>query len=117
MQAHMTTRRTLIAAAVSATLLSGCYFDDPRWVAEHVSQAIEQDEVVDHLQTLEGLASPTSDNSGITRAAGSQGYQESVDYIIATMKAHGYKVTTQEFDFRAWEELANTHLTVNGSEL
>ncbi|MBY7782183.1 M20/M25/M40 family metallo-hydrolase [Vibrio fluvialis] len=117
MQVRMTTTKTLIATAVSATLLTGCFLDDPRWVAQQVAKRIQQSDVVDHLQTLEGLASPTSDNSGITRAAGSQGYQESVEYIIATMKEHGYKVTTQEFDFRAWEELANTHLNVNGNEL
>ena len=117
MQVRMTTTKTLIATAVSATLLTGCFLDDPRWVAQQVAKRIQQSDVVDHLQTLEGLASPTSDNSGITRAAGSQGYQESVEYIIATMKEHGYKVTTQEFDFRAWEELANTYLNVNGDEL
>ncbi|WP_337922225.1 PA domain-containing protein, partial [Vibrio cholerae] len=47
----------------------------------------------------------------------SQGYQESVDYIIATMKELGYEVTTQEFDFRSWAELGGTKLNVAGVDL
>ncbi len=70
--------------------------------------------MVDHLQTLEGIASPTRGGTSLTRAAGSQGYQESVDYIIATMKELGYEVTTQEFDFRSWTELGGTKQNVAG---
>lgn len=112
-----TTTKTLLATSISTVLLSGCYWDDPQWVANKVSQSISRSDVVDHLQTLEGIASPTPDGTSLTRAAGSQGYQESVDYIIATMKELGYEVTTQEFDFRSWTELGGTKLNVASVDL
>ncbi len=112
-----TITKTFLATSISTVLLSGCYWDDPQWVANKVSQSISRSDVVDHLQTLEGIASPTQDAASITRAAGSAGYQESVDYIIETMKELGYEVTTQEFDFRSWAELSGTKLNVAGVDL
>ncbi|NAX20142.1 M28 family metallopeptidase [Vibrio sp. V39_P1S14PM300] len=117
MQVSMTTKRTLLATVISSTMLTGCYWDDPKKAAGYVSSKIEREEVVDHLVELEARASKTTDGSSVTRAAGSDGYQHSVDYIIEVMKDHGYKVTTQEFDFRAWEELSGTQLNVDGVDL
>ncbi|MGF1722030.1 M20/M25/M40 family metallo-hydrolase [Vibrio kyushuensis] len=117
MQVSTTTIKTILATVVSSTLLSGCYWDDPVKAAKYVSSKIESDDVVEHLEELEGRASATSDGASVTRAAGTQGYKESLDYIVETMQDHGYIVTTQEFDFRAWEELAGTTLNVDGSDL
>ncbi|UUM29474.1 M28 family peptidase [Vibrio japonicus] len=117
MQVSITTTKTLLASVVSATLLSGCYWDDPEKAAKHVSNQIKRKAVVEHLVELEGRASTTTDGNSTTRAAGTDGYQYSVDYIIETMRNHGYKVDIQEFDFRAWEELAGTTLNVDGHEL
>ncbi|MDO6705514.1 M28 family metallopeptidase [Photobacterium sp. 1_MG-2023] len=117
MQMCMTTKRTLLAAAISTTMLSGCYWKDPKLAAAYVSSEIEREDVVEHLVELEARASKTTDGHSTTRAAGTDGYQYSVDYIIDVMKEHGYKVTTQAFDFRAWEELAGTTLNVNGVDL
>lgn len=115
MQVNITTK-SVLAVAISLAFLTGCW-DDPRWAAAKVSQAINQQDVVGHLQSLEGLASPTSDNSSVTRAAGTTGYENSVDYIVSTMKSLGYRVSTQDFDFRAWEELSGTSLNVDGQAL
>lgn len=117
MLANINTKKSLLVTAISTTLLSGCFWDDPKNIAQHVSDSIEQDEIVEHLEELEIRASKTSDGASITRAAGTDGYQDSLDYIVETMKEHGYVVTTQEFDFRAWEELAGTALNVNGVDL
>ncbi|WP_311567210.1 M28 family metallopeptidase [Photobacterium arenosum] len=117
MQVCITTKKTLLATLISSTMLTGCYWDDPKEAAAYVSSEIEHEDVVEHLVELEARATPTSDGSSVTRAAGSDGYQYSVDYIIEVMKEHGYKVSTQEFDFRAWEELAGTTLNVDGADL
>ncbi|MGR5360424.1 M28 family metallopeptidase [Vibrio mediterranei] len=114
MQHH---NKTLIAGVISTTLLSGCWLDDPKKVANYVSKKIDREEVVEHLVELEGLATTTSDGNSTTRAAGSQGYQNSLDYIVEVMEEHGYLVTTQAFDFRAWEELAGTQLSVDNTTL
>ncbi|NVJ54855.1 MAG: M20/M25/M40 family metallo-hydrolase [Vibrionaceae bacterium] len=117
MQVSITTTKTILASVISATLLSGCYWDDPEKAAKHVSNKIDRKAVVEHLVELEGRASATSDGASVTRAAGTDGYQYSVDYIVETMRDHNYDVRTQEFDFRAWEELAGTSLNVAGVEL
>lgn len=117
MQVSITTTKTILASVISATLLSGCYWDDPEKAAKHVSNKIDRKAVVEHLVELEGRASATSDGASVTRAAGTDGYQYSVEYIVETMREHNYDVQTQEFDFRAWEELAGTSLNVAGVEL
>lgn len=117
MQVSITTTKTILASVISATLLSGCYWDDPEKAAKHVSNKIDRKAVVEHLVELEGRASTTSDGGSVTRAAGTDGYQYSVEYIVETMRDHNYDVRTQEFDFRAWEELAGTSLNVAGVEL
>ncbi|MCG9753568.1 M20/M25/M40 family metallo-hydrolase [Vibrio brasiliensis] len=117
MQVSITTTKTMLATVISSTLLSGCYWDDPEKAAKYVSSKIDRDEVVEHLVELEGRASKTSDGSSVTRAAGTEGYAQSLDYIVDTMREHDYQVSIQEFDFRAWEELAGTSLNVNGVDL
>ena len=117
MQVSITTTKTMLATVISSTLLSGCYWDDPEKAAKYVSSKIDRDEVVEHLVEFEGRASKTSDGSSVTRAAGTEGYAQSLDYIVDTMREHDYQVSIQEFDFRAWEELAGTSLNVNGVDL
>ncbi|MCG9681336.1 M20/M25/M40 family metallo-hydrolase [Vibrio sp. Isolate23] len=117
MQVSITTKKSILATVISTTMLSGCFWDDPREVAKYVSENIDRDEVVSHIVTLEGLASTTTDGNSITRAAGTQGYANSVEFIVETMRKHGYIVTTQEFDFRAWEELAGTKANIDGKDL
>nr|WP_238322103.1 M28 family metallopeptidase [Vibrio mexicanus] len=117
MQVSTPIAKTAIATVISTTLLSGCYWDDPEKAAKYVSNHIVQEDVVEHLVNLEARSSKTSDGSSITRAAGTQGYKLSLDYIIDVMTESGYDVVTQEFDFRAWEELAGTTLSVDNQTL
>jgi hypothetical protein len=51
--------------------------------------------VREHQAALQAIA---NDNGG-TRAAGTPGYEASVDYVIETMTAAGYNVSTVEFPF------------------
>ncbi|MDC5819981.1 M20/M25/M40 family metallo-hydrolase [Vibrio europaeus] len=117
MQVSVTTTKTILATIISSTLLSGCYWDDPEKAAKYVSSKIDREEVVEHLEELEARASKTTDGASVTRAAGTEGYAQSLNYIVDTMRAHNYDVAIQEFDFRAWEELSGTTLNVNGTDL
>lgn len=64
-----------------------------------------------HLRVLQAIA----DHSGGNRVAGSQGHVRSAQYVEAVMRASGYKVTKNEFDFVYVEAIAEK-LTVNGPD-
>jgi Zn-dependent M28 family amino/carboxypeptidase len=51
--------------------------------------------VREHQAALQDIA----DENGGTRAAGTPGYEQSVDYVVAKMTAAGYNVTLDEFPF------------------
>ncbi|MEU9235033.1 M28 family metallopeptidase [Streptomyces subrutilus] len=63
-----------------------------------------------HLKVLQSIA----DYNDGTRVAGSQGHVQSAKYVEAVMKAAGYQVTKNEFDFVYVETIAEK-LTVNGA--
>ncbi|MEW2137666.1 M28 family metallopeptidase [Streptomyces sp. NPDC005409] len=63
-----------------------------------------------HLKVLQSIA----DYNNGTRVAGSKGHVQSAQYVEAVMKAAGYEVTKNEFDFVYVETLAEK-LTVNGA--
>ncbi|MFD9406280.1 M20/M25/M40 family metallo-hydrolase [Streptomyces sp. NPDC059989] len=63
-----------------------------------------------HLKVLQSIA----DYNKGTRVAGSKGHVQSAQYIEAVMRASGYKVTKNEFDF-VYVETISEKLTVNGS--
>ncbi|MGR4884770.1 M28 family metallopeptidase [Streptomyces sp. LARHCF249] len=63
-----------------------------------------------HLKVLQSIA----DYNNGTRVAGSPGHEKSAKYVEAVMKAAGYKVTRNEFEFVYVENIAEK-LTVNGS--
>ena len=51
--------------------------------------------VREHQAALQDIA----DNNGGTRAAGTPGYEDSVDYVVERMTAAGYNVSIDEFPF------------------
>jgi Zn-dependent M28 family amino/carboxypeptidase len=60
-----------------------------------------------HLDALQAIADA---NNG-ERAAGTTGYQASVDYVVDQLTDMGYGVTRDPFDFTAWRETAPITLT------
>ncbi|GAB3538509.1 aminopeptidase PaaP [Arthrobacter tecti] len=64
--------------------------------------AVSVDRVVDHLDALDVIALA----NGKTRAAGTKGYDESVDYVVGKLRAAGYAPTVQAFTFPYFEELS-----------
>ncbi|MGW7451678.1 M28 family metallopeptidase [Streptomyces sp. NPDC054787] len=63
-----------------------------------------------HLKVLQSIADYNNGN----RVAGSKGHVQSAQYVEAVMKAAGYEVTKNEFDFVYVETIAEK-LTVNGA--
>ena len=65
-----------------------------------------------HLQRFQEIA----DANGGNRAAGSAGYDASMDYVRAQLGAAGYAVTTQPFEIEAFEVLAPARLEQTSGE-
>jgi len=55
-----------------------------------------------HLEVFQGIA----DHNGDTRASGTPGYDASAAYVARAARRAGLKVTTQEFDFPFFREIA-----------
>jgi Zn-dependent M28 family amino/carboxypeptidase len=77
---------------------------------EKLLECVRGENVLEHLNDLQAIA----DANGGTRAAGTPGFDASVDYVVGKMKAAGYNVTTQQFDFAFFQQLAPASL-LNGT--
>ncbi len=58
-------------------------------------QCVDADGAMEHLEAFQAIADANGDN----RAAGTSGYEASVDYVVETLEAAGWNVTIDEFDF------------------
>lgn len=65
-------------------------------------ECVTLDGVRAHQQALQDIA----DANGGTRASGTAGYDESAAYVIDVAKSAGLEVTTQDFEFPFFRELA-----------
>jgi Zn-dependent M28 family amino/carboxypeptidase len=112
-------RKTLAAAvAVTMTLmaaLAGCSREAqaPQPVAElpeatlfaaMIGQRISTDAMMNHLRKLQDIADANDGN----RAAGTPGYEASVDYIAGALRDKGFEVQTPEFELRVFESEPGT---------
>ena len=75
------------------------------------ASSIDLDQIVGHLGDLQRIANENDGN----RAAGTQGYEDSVDYVASTLRAAGFDVTTPEFKFSTFD-VASESLTAGGTE-
>ncbi|WP_104168322.1 M28 family peptidase [Arthrobacter sp. SX1312] len=64
--------------------------------------AVTVEKVVGHLTALDAIAEANGD----TRASGTEGYSDSVDYIVGKLTAAGYTPTVQPFTFPFFAELS-----------
>src|SRR4051812_49064540 len=62
---------------------------------EKLLGCVTVDGVLEHEQAFQAIA----DANGGTRAAGTTGYTQSVDYVVQTLKAAGWNVELDPFDF------------------
>lgn len=112
------------AALAAAALVSPLLFAGPAGATAHPqSDAARGDALArklvqeatgkgayNHLRVFQAIA----DYNKGTRVAGSKGHQQSALYVEAVLRAAGYKVTKNEFDFVYVETIAET-LKVNGA--
>jgi Zn-dependent M28 family amino/carboxypeptidase len=101
-------KRRFLPAAVAATLLTLTLVGAPPATAGPPScatrvnnthakllECVTVDGVREHQAAFQAIA----DATGGTRASGTDGYEESVDYVVEKMTAAGYNVTTHSFPF------------------
>ncbi|WP_222863213.1 M20/M25/M40 family metallo-hydrolase [Agromyces mariniharenae] len=65
--------------------------------------AVNADEIMQQLEGLQQIA----DANGGTRASGTPGYDESIEFIQTQLEAVGYEVTVQPFEFNSFRELSD----------
>ena len=61
---------------------------------------------MEHEEALQQIA----DDNGGTRASGTPGHDASAAYVADRLKAAGYEVTTQEFDYNRFEEVGPSEM-------
>ena len=58
-------------------------------------ECVDADGAMEHLEAFQAIADENDGN----RAAGTSGYEASVDYVVETLEAAGWNVSIDEFDF------------------
>ena len=71
-----------------------------------ILECIRLDQVREHQAALQGIA----DANGGNRFSGTSGYDASAAYVAAKLRAAGYTVTIQTFDYLAYERLGPSAL-------
>jgi Zn-dependent M28 family amino/carboxypeptidase len=73
---------------------------------EKLLECVSVDGLREHQAALQAIA----DANGGIRPSGTNGYDESVDYVVGRMEAAGYDVTVQPFQFNAFIQLGPSTL-------
>jgi Zn-dependent M28 family amino/carboxypeptidase len=71
---------------------------------EKFAKRVKVGEVFDHLDELQDIA---EENDG-TRASGTPGYDESVDYVVEELRDAGYDPVVQSFDFPYFQAISSS---------
>lgn len=58
-------------------------------------ECVSAEGALEHLEAFQAIADEHDDN----RAAGTEGYEASVDYVVEVLEAAGWEVTIDEFDY------------------
>ncbi len=82
------------AAAAAAPSQSGCDTRNNN-TYDKLLECVRVEGVREHQAAFQAIA----DANGGTRAAGYQGYEDSVEYVVDTMEAAGWSVSIHEFPF------------------
>jgi Zn-dependent M28 family amino/carboxypeptidase len=76
--------------------------DSPAGQAAKLRAAVTLSSLKRHEQNLQDIATM----NGGTRASGTEGFQASVEYVVAQLRAAGYNPQIQTFDFAFYQEVA-----------
>ena len=71
--------------------------------SQALRDAVTVEGITDHEEAFQAIANA----NGNTRASGTQGYDDSADYVAGLLGDAGYNVTRQEFTFDAFSETAD----------
>ena len=95
---------TLVALSVSASAGAGpaACTDRTNNTLDKLTECVTLEGVRAHQAALQDIADA---NDGI-RASGTPGYDASADYVAGVMRAAGYQVSVQEFQFQTFIELS-----------
>ena len=93
----------LMAVAGAVTTASPAAAAPQCNTAEALMACVTEEGLVEHLEALQAIADANDGN----RASGTEGYDDSADYVVGRLEAAGYTVTRQVFDF-AFYELVGT---------
>ena len=66
---------------------------------DSLARAVTLDNVMRHVEALQAVADANHGN----RAAGTPGYDASVDYVAGLLRAAGFRVTTPTFDYTRYD--------------
>ena len=80
--------------------------------ANRLREAVTIEGVMQHARRFAEIA----DENGGNRAAGTPGYDASAEYVADTLRAAGYEVTVQPFEFPYFEELEPAQLELVSPE-
>ncbi|HEX6953523.1 MAG TPA: M28 family peptidase, partial [Agromyces sp.] len=75
-------------------------------------ECVSADGALEHLEAFQAIADENDGN----RAAGTSGYEDSVDYVVEVLEAAGWTVTIDEFDFTYVGPSTLTQLTPVSAE-
>ena len=92
------TATALIALAATGTAANAAVPTD----TTALEDAVTSDAIMGQLAGLQAIA----DANGGTRASGTLGYDQSIEYIAGQLEAAGYETTIQEFLFNSFRELS-----------
>ncbi len=81
-------------SATAAPAQKGCE-NRTNTTVQALLECVRASGAVEHLEALQAIA----DANGGTRAAGTPGYEASVDYVVDTLEAAGWDVSIDEFPF------------------
>ncbi|MHA7282305.1 M28 family peptidase [Arthrobacter sp. TMS2-4] len=92
----------LVAGGSLAANAAPTYDSSTNSSSKKLRTAVTVEKVVGHLTALDAIAEANGD----TRASGTKGYSDSVDYIVGKLTAAGYTPTVQSFTFPFFAELS-----------
>jgi Zn-dependent M28 family amino/carboxypeptidase len=112
-------RRTLGVLAALALVAAGLLFVNPSGAVaadarcnrtnnsvKKLLECVTVEGILEHEQALQDIA----DDNGGNRASGSEGYDDSLDYVQGRLTRAGYSVSRQTFDFHKFNDLGGSIL-------
>jgi Zn-dependent M28 family amino/carboxypeptidase len=96
----------VVVALLTAVLVASPALALDEVNTERLRNAVTVGGILAHERVFQRIAN----QNGGTRASGTPGYDASADYVAERLEAAGYEVTTQDFEFPFFQELAPAEL-------